>query len=69
MIEGITSNTIGIRTSGSKYFRNKDFSEKNVNLFDLKNDPFETENIAKSNKELVTNMEKLLVQIYNERFY
>ena len=69
VIEGITSNTIGIRTSESKYFRNKDFSEKNVNLFDLKNDPFETENIAKSNKELVTNMEKLLVQIYNERFY
>ena len=58
--EGITSNTIGIRTSKYKYFRNIDNDKKNVTLFDLENDPLEEKNIQQLEKEIILEMEKLL---------
>lgn len=51
---------IGIRTSKFKYFRY--FENKNLGrqLFDLKTDPLEEKNIANSELEIVSQMEKLL---------
>ena len=57
------SNVIGIRTSNFKYFRDRNDSVKNVHLYDLKNDPLEEKNIAKNNKDVVTEMEKQLIEI------
>ena len=39
------SNVVGIRTSEYKYFRDKDEPKKNINLFNLKDDPLEEYNI------------------------
>ena len=58
--EGVTSNTIGIRTSKYKYFRNIDDHEKDVTLFDLENDPLEEENIQQLEKEIILEMENIL---------
>ena len=58
-----TDNSIGIRTSNFKYFRDRNDSVKNVHLYDLKNDPLEEKNIAKNNKDVVAEMEKQLVEI------
>ena len=52
--------SIGIRTPKFKYYRSRFDSNKNVHLFDLENDPFERKNIARSNLEIVSDMEKLL---------
>ena len=54
---------IGIRYNNFKYFRPRDDAKKQVCLFDLKNDPFEKNNIAKENPEKVTEMEKILSNI------
>ena len=58
--EGVTSNTIGIRTSKYKYFRNIDDHKKDVTLFDLENDPLEEENIQQLEKEIILEMENIL---------
>ncbi len=50
---------IGIRTSEFKYYRSREDPQKNVHLFNLKDDPNEENNLA-DNKELVKNMEKQL---------
>lgn len=54
------TNTIGVRTSRYKYFRNKDDSSKDVTLFDLENDPFEVNNISNENKTLIQKMENTI---------
>ena len=58
--EVVTSNTIGIRTSKYKYFRNIDDHKKDVTLFDLENDPLEEENIQQLEKEIILEMENIL---------
>ena len=58
--EGVTSNTIGIRTSKYKYFRNIDDHKKDVTLFDLENDPLEEKNIQQLEKEIILEMENIL---------
>jgi len=58
--EGITSNTIGVRTSKFKYFRNINDEKKDVTLYDLSKDPLEEENIQESKKEIVFEMENIL---------
>ena len=63
--EGITSNTIGVRTSKYKYFRNIDNKFEDMALFDLENDPLEEENIVESNKDVVSTMEEILKQKLN----
>ena len=37
-------------------------------MYDLKNDPYENNNIAETNKELVTQFEKLLLEIPKNSF-
>ena len=55
---------VGIRTPEFKYFRLLDgIQDKNVEdvyLYDLKNDPFENNNLAKSNTNKVKEMENIL---------
>ena len=60
VVEGITSNTIGVRTSKYKYFRKIDSKNENISLFDLEKDPLEEKNIADLNKDIVSTMEKIL---------
>ena len=52
--------TIGIRTSNYKYWRSRNDPTKEVNLFDLKKDPNEEENIAENNQKIVNEMEQIL---------
>ena len=58
-----SSNTIGIRTSEYKYFRDRHEKTKNVHLYDLKNDPLEEYNISYENEEIIKKMESVLVEI------
>jgi arylsulfatase A-like enzyme len=51
---------VGIRTQNYKYFRNSRDSVTDVNLYDLKNDPEENQNIAKNHPDIVSKMEILL---------
>jgi len=51
---------IGIRTDKYKYFRNRYDSSKNVHLYDLENDPYEDDNIADKDKNIVEAMEDIL---------
>jgi arylsulfatase A-like enzyme len=57
------SNVVGIRTSKYKYFRDRINFEINQNLYDLKTDPLEENNIAPNNIDLVETMENLLTEI------
>ena len=60
-----TNNVVGIRTDKYKYFRNRYDSDLDIHLFDLENDPFEDDNIAKESKEIVESMECKLQEITN----
>ena len=51
---------VGVRTSQFKYFRHARNSAKNIHLFDLKNDPFENENICDVLPDTVKKMEKTI---------
>ena len=57
---------IGIRTSNYKYLRSRKDSTKNVTLYDIKNDPNETKNIASLNPQIVKEMEKTLNKITSD---
>ena len=61
------SDVIGIRTSNYKYFRNRKDSSKNVNLYDLKKDPLEENNIANENPNIIKEMEERLTQIKHDK--
>ena len=70
MLQTITNNDnikqkIGIRTNNYKYFRNEDSSNDSLFLFDLKNDPMETNNLS-SNTELVKKMEIFLLSLLDK---
>lgn len=56
---------IGIRTNDFKYFRDLYDSKKNINLYDLRNDPFEDKNIAKDNMEKINEFEKIILELKN----
>ena len=49
-----------MRTGKYKYFRNSKDSKKNVNLYNLKNDPYENYNIAENNPEIINEMENTI---------
>ena len=51
---------VGIRTPKYKYFRAEIDKGKEINLYDLENDPQENNNIASENPEIVKSMETLL---------
>lgn len=57
---------IGIRTSNYKYLRSRNDLTKNVTLYDIKNDPNETKNIASLNPQIVKEMEKTLQKITSD---
>ena len=59
--------SIGIRTGKYKYFRNSKNPKKNVNLYDLKNDPYENSNIAKNNPGIINEMENLIDNMKKDR--
>jgi len=65
LIQLKSDDVIGIRTSEYKYFRNSTNSKKRIHVYDLKNDPFENENISSKNVELVKKFEKELQKIIN----
>ena len=54
---------IGIRYNDIKYFRLRDNPKENVGLFDLKNDPYEENNLAEKKPEKVFEMEQILSKI------
>ena len=62
------SDMVGLRTSKYKYFRAARDPKANVNLYDLKNDPYENNNIAETNKKLVTQFEKKILQLEKDNF-
>tara|TARA_Y100000741_G_scaffold308097_1_gene251082 strand:+ start:2859 stop:4184 length:1326 start_codon:yes stop_codon:yes gene_type:complete len=55
---------VGIRTSNYKYFRSRDNPKNGVNLYDLKNDPNEENNIQ--DEILIKKMEDILLEILNK---
>lgn len=61
--ESKISNTIGIRTSKFKYFRDRFDNKKDIHLFDLQNDPLEEFNIFETNSLIVNEMEMELKKI------
>jgi len=54
---------IGIRTSKFKYFRNSNNPNKDIHLYDLENDPYENNNIAKNNSSITEKMENTLQEL------
>ena len=54
------SNIVGIRTSDFKYFRDRNNSQKNVHLFDLRLDPLEEYNVANKNNKKIEEFENKL---------
>ncbi|MBL77282.1 MAG: hypothetical protein CL763_10235 [Chloroflexi bacterium] len=57
---------MGIRSEKFKYFRNSRESTKDVNLYDIINDPFENDNLAEKEPEKIEEMEKILVKFQQE---
>jgi len=57
---------VGIRTSKYKYFRVSRDSKKNVNLYDLKNDPYENNNITQTHKQLVARFENKILEFQKD---
>jgi arylsulfatase A-like enzyme len=55
--------SIGLRTSKYKYFRSAKDSTKKINLYDLKKDPQENNNIVKNYPLIVEEMEKIISEI------
>ena len=62
-VKSLTDNTIGIRTSEFKYFRDKNNFTKNVHLYDLRKDRLEENNIANNKNDVVIKMEEILQDI------
>lgn len=58
---------IGIRTSEFKYFRDIDNPKKMVNLFNLRNDPDETKNIALESSTIINELEQKLQKILSNK--
>ena len=56
---------IGLRTPQFKFFRDADDPAKSIHLYDLKNDPRENDNIAKTNPDISSKMESMLQEILN----
>jgi len=56
-------NLIGLRTSNYKYYRARKSPRKKINLYDLKNDPNEKNNIATKRPDVVDEMEKILTEL------
>ena len=62
-VTGNLKKVVGVRTSKYKFIKSLDGTKKIFELYDLKNDPLEENNIAKTSSEIVSNMEKILSKI------
>ena len=62
------TDSVGVRTGNYKYFRSSHNLKENINLYDLKNDPFENNNIAEANEELVARFEQILMEMQKDNF-
>tara|TARA_Y100000996_G_scaffold142140_1_gene108811 strand:+ start:1938 stop:3278 length:1341 start_codon:yes stop_codon:yes gene_type:complete len=58
---------VGIRTSEYKYFRSSINSEKDIHLYNIQKDPYENDNIAHKNKEIVKKFEEELTRLTKDR--
>jgi arylsulfatase A-like enzyme len=65
----LTTNSVGIRTSEYKYFRDKNKSTKNVHLYDLIKDPLEERNLADRLPDVVKKMENTLNEIQSQKLF
>ena len=61
-----SKDSVGIRTSDYKFFRDKNNPNSRIHLYDLKNDPNETKNIASLNPQIIEEMEKTLQKITSD---
>jgi len=61
-----TTNSVGIRTSEYKYFRDKGNPTKNVHLYDLVKDSLEERNLADKLPDVVQKMENMLNEIQSK---
>jgi arylsulfatase A-like enzyme len=59
--------TIGLRTSNFKYFRDRSDEKKDVHLFDLHTDPLEENNICEVRADVISEMESQLAKIKNNK--
>lgn len=64
-----SKDSVGIRTSDYKFFRDKDNPNSRIHLYDLKNDPYENFNISDENKNLVKKFENQLSNSFNKEYY
>ena len=64
-----TANSIGLRTSQHKYFRDRNRSTKNVHLYDLIKDPLEERNLADKLPDVVKKMESILNEILSQKSF
>ena len=64
-----TANSIGLRTSQHKYFRDRNRSTKNVHLYDLIKDPLEEKNLADKLPDVVKKMESILNEILSQKSF
>lgn len=62
----IEGKIIGIRTSKHKYLRDRKEKNKQVRLFNLKDDPLEENNIAEKNPEIIKEMEEILSKLESD---
>ena len=63
LIDLKSNDVIGIRTSSFKYFRDKDYKNKRIHLYDLNSDPNENNNCASTNSKQVSIMEDILQKL------
>ena len=63
-----STDAVGIRTKDFKYFRFARDPNKDIHLYDLKNDPLENNNIAKDNTNKVKEMESILQNFEKDSF-
>ena len=57
---------VGVRTSRYKYFRSAHNANENIHLYDLKNDPYENNNIAQTHEQLVARFENKILELQKD---
>ena len=68
-LNAYTTNSVGIRTSEYKYFRDRNKPTKNVHLYDLVKDPLEERNLADKLPHIVQKMENILNEIQGQKSF
>ena len=67
-LKSSTTNSVGIRTSEYKYFRDRNNMTKNIHLYDLVKDPLEEKNLVDKLPDIVQKMENMLNEIRDQKF-